>query len=329
MSGKTNDFSSSKSVELPLIIVNPMSAGGNTERIWARAASDFAKYFGAFNVEFTAAKNDATRIASEAAKNGRRLIIACGGDGTINEVANGILESGTNAELGILPSGTGGDFRRTLKIPTLPAQAAECLRSGLTKTIDVGRVTFAGADGETVSRYFLGAASFGLSTKVIETVKADKPFDWLPFRRASGRATFAWSALRKTMEMRFTKVLAQVDDGAEKELSVINFVIANARYFGGGMKIAPAARLDDGLLDVVMIGEIPTHKILANSYKLYTGTHLDLAEVHHTNTKKIVVKPINNQIVPFEIDGELPGTLPATFEIVLNALRIRVPKPLI
>lgn len=320
-----NNIANNDSVDLPLVIVNPTSAGGSTEQAWARTASDFAEHFGAFSVEFTTRQGDATRIASEAAKNGRRLIIACGGDGTINETANGILQSGANAELGILPSGTGGDFRRTLKIPTVPWQAAECLRSGLTKTIDVGRVTFADANGEMVSRYFLGAASFGLSTKVIEKVKTDKPFDWLPLRAVAGRATFAWSTLRETMGMRLTKVLTQVDDGREKELSVVNFVIANARYFGGGMKIAPAAKLDDGLLDVVMIGEISSAKILANSYKLYAGTHLDMAGVHHTNAKKIVVKPNNNEIVPFEIDGELPGQLPATFEIVPNALRIRVP----
>ncbi len=322
---KNNLPSGGAAAELPLIIVNPTSAGGDTERVWARTASDFAEHFGAFNLEFTTEKGDGVRIAREAAKNGRRLIIACGGDGTINEVANGILASGADAELGILPSGTGGDFRRTIKMPNSSAPAAERLRAGHTKTIDVGLVRFADAQGEPVSRYFLGAASFGLSTKVIETVKTDKPFGWLPFRRVSGRAAFAWSTLRETMGMRLTKVLARVDDGAERELSVVNFVIANARYFGGGMKIAPAAKLDDGLLDVVLIGEISSAKILANSYKLYTGKHLGVAAVHHTTAQKIAVKPVNNEVVLFEIDGELPGQLPATFEIVPNALKIRVP----
>lgn len=308
-----------------MIIVNPTSAGGDTRRVWARTASDFSRHFGAFNVEFTQARGDGRRIAFEAARTGRKFIVACGGDGTINEVANGILESGADAELGILPSGTGGDFRRTLEIPTFPVAAARALRDGATKTIDVGRVTFVD-DDETVSRYFLGVASLGLSTKIIEKVKADKPFEWLPFRGLSGRATFAWSTLQKTLEMQYTKVLATVDDGREKELSVVNFVVANARYFGGGMRIAPDARLDDGLFDVVMIGEISSAKILANSYKLYAGTHLDVSEVHHATAKKITIKPIDNQVIAFEIDGELPGKLPATFEIVPQALKIRVPK---
>lgn len=310
-------------MNLPLIIVNPTSAGGETARIWAKTASDFAAHFGAFAVEFTRERGDGKRIALEQARAGRKFIIACGGDGTINEVANGILESETDAELGILPSGTGGDFRRTLEIPTFTAKAAQYLRTGKTKRIDVGRVTFANENGGIESRYFLGIASFGLSTSVIEKVKKDKPFAWLPV--LSGRAQFAWSTLQKTLEMRYTKARVRVDDNRERELSVVNFVVANARYFGGGMKIAPEAKLDDGLFDVVMIGEISSAKILANSYKLYSGTHFGVQEVHYTTAKRIEIKPIGGEIVPFETDGELPGFLPATFEIVPGALKIRFP----
>jgi YegS/Rv2252/BmrU family lipid kinase len=311
-------------VHLPLIIVNPTSAGGETAKIWARTASDFARHFGAFAVEFTRERGDGQRIALEAAQNGRKFIIACGGDGTINEVANGILAAETDAELGILPSGTGGDFRRTLNIPTFSARAAEHLKNGETKTIDVGRVTFADNTGESVVRYFLGVASFGLSTSVIEKVKTDKPFAWLP--AFSGRATFAWSTLAKTLEMKYTKALVTIDEGREREISVVNFVIANARYFGGGMKIAPDAKLDDGLFEIVMIGEISSAKILANSYKLYAGKHGDVAEVHQTRGAKVTIKPIGVETILFETDGELPGRLPATFEIVPRAIRVRVPK---
>ena len=321
-----NNSSPQTDSSLPLIIVNPTSAGGATGSIWAKTASDFATHFGPFSVEFTRSAGDGKRIALEAASAGRKLIIACGGDGTINEVANGILESKQPAELGILPSGTGGDFRRTLDIPIFSAEAAKYLQKGATKTIDVGRATFVNRAGETVSRYFLGIASFGLSTSVIEKVKKDKPFEWLPFRGLSGRATFAWSTLQKTLEMQYTKARVRIDENREREIKVVNFIVANARYFGGGMKIAPEAKLDDGLFDVVMIGEISSAKILANSYKLYAGTHLDVSEVHHTHGKQLTIKPLNNEIVPLEIDGELPGRLPATFEIVSNALRIRVPK---
>src|SRR5438093_13752046 len=101
---------------LPLVIVNPKSAGGSTRAKWSSTASDIRRHFGPFNVAFTKAPGDGSAIAQRAVENGRKLIIACGGDGTINEIANGIIESGEDIELGVLPSGTGGDFRRSLKI---------------------------------------------------------------------------------------------------------------------------------------------------------------------------------------------------------------------
>src|SRR5260370_874158 len=115
---------------LPLVIVNPASADGATREAWPKIASNLRTHFGPFSVSFTEAIGDGRRLAAEAAKAGRKLIIACGGDGTISEVANGIIESGRETELGILPSGTGGDFRRSLKIPTNVATAARALREG-------------------------------------------------------------------------------------------------------------------------------------------------------------------------------------------------------
>nr|MDQ3374109.1 acylglycerol kinase family protein [Acidobacteriota bacterium] len=151
---------------LPLVIVNPKSAGGSTETRWANIASDLAAHFGAFKVAFTRSPGDGIYKAFEAAKNGQKFIIACGGDGTINEIANGILESGQDAEMGILPSGTGGDFRRTLNMPNTARAAAKGLRLGTTKMIDVGRVTFFNHENIQASRYFLNVSSFGLSASI-------------------------------------------------------------------------------------------------------------------------------------------------------------------
>src|SRR5437667_8507337 len=127
---------------LPLVIVNPASADGATEKNWPKIASDLRTHFGAFSVEFTRAVGHAREIAAEAAKQGTKLIIACGGDGTISEVANGILESNAETELGILPGGTGSDFRRSLRMPTNTAAAARALRDGHMRTIDVAKVNF-------------------------------------------------------------------------------------------------------------------------------------------------------------------------------------------
>ncbi|HXG83111.1 MAG TPA: diacylglycerol kinase family protein [Pyrinomonadaceae bacterium] len=311
----------------PLIIVNPKSAGGATESRWARTASDLAKHFGAFEVEFTRRGGHAIEIAEIAARNGRRLIIACGGDGTINEVANGILESGKDAELGILPSGTGGDFRRTLNIPHSTRETAEYLRGGLTKTIDVGKVTFVNHAGENTSRYFLNVSSFGLSAAINERVKIKDSLKWLPGDVLRGKAKFALSTLQEVLESEFTTVKVSIDGADEKMLNTTNFCVANARYFGGGMKIAPGAKLDDGFFDVVNIGDIKTAKILTNAYRLYSGSHLSLDEVKHKNAKRIEIRAADqNQTIFIETDGELPGRLPAVYEIVPLALKVRIPK---
>ena len=312
---------------LPLVIVNPKSAGGSTESRWAKTASDLATYFGAFNVEFTRRQGDGIELAREAAVSGRKFIIACGGDGTINEVANGILQSGADAELGILPSGTGGDFRRTLNIPNTVREAAKTLRDGVTKTIDAGKVTFFNHENKQVSRYFLNVSSFGLSASINERVKAKDALAWLPGDILRGKAKFALSTLQEILDSEFTTVRVKLDDAEEKLLNTINFCVANARYFGGGMKIAPDAKLDDGFFDVVNIGDIRTAKILLNAYKLYNGSHLSLEEVKHKNARRIEVRPANEtQTVFLETDGELPGRLPAIYEIVPNALKLRVPK---
>jgi len=305
---------------LPLVIINPESAGGTTRRVWPGIASDLRTHFGAFNCAFTGKAGEGTDLAAEAARKGTKLIIACGGDGTISEVANGILASGKNAELGILPSGTGGDFRKTIEIPARSRDAARILREGITRLIDVGRVTFTKKDGENDTRYFLGVASFGMSADVIERVKEGGP-KWL-----SGRLSFGVSMLTTAVQSSATRVVVQLDDAQERHLTVANLCIANARFFGGGMKIAPEAKLADGQFDVITIGDLGPLKILTNAPRLYLGAHLGMQEVRHELAAKIVARPaVRDEEVILEVDGELPGRLPATFQVVPLALRIRCP----
>jgi len=313
---------------LPLVIINPESAGGATRDGWPGIASDLRSRFGAFSLVFTEHAGQGIELAAEAARKRVKLIIACGGDGTISEVANGILLSGEDVELGILPSGTGGDFRRSIGIPARALDAAEILRTGRSRQIDVGRVTFVNHDGVEEARYFLGVASFGMSAAVIERVKEGGP-DWLPSRMPhwlSGRLSFGASMLQVASSSSSTKVVVQLDNKQEQHFTLANFCIANARYFGGGMKIAPDAKLDDGLFDCVSVGDLGAARIMANAPRLYTGTHLSMQQVNHTLAKKVLARPANKEnIVLLDVDGELPGRLPATFQILPSALRVRCP----
>jgi diacylglycerol kinase (ATP) len=314
---------------LPLVIINPASAGGATRDAWASIASDLSSHFGAFSCLFTSRAGEAIELAAKAARKGTKLIIACGGDGTISEVANGILTSGKDAELGILPSGTGGDFRKTIEIPMRSRDAARILREGITRHIDVGRITFTNKDGDNDTRYFLGVASFGMSADVIERVKeggpqrlAGKAPKWL-----SGRLSFGVSMLQTAVQSSTTRVVVQLDDTGEKHLTVTNLCIANARFFGGGMKIAPGAKLTDGQFDVITMGDLGPLKMLTNAPRLYLGAHLGMHEVKHDLARKVVARAaVKDAEIILEVDGELAGRLPATFQLVPGALRIRCPR---
>jgi len=314
---------------LPLVIVNPTSASGATRDAWPRMASDLRTHFGPFAVEFTEGERDGRHLAAAAAQRGIKLIIACGGDGTISEIANGILESNEPAELGILPSGTGGDFRRTLKLPANTAAAARVLRDGRSRLIDVGRVGFVNKKGEHETRFFLNVASFGLSPDVLARSRGNETGKWgsaLGADRIRGKLSYAMSTVSATLAASAKDVYLQFDDHSERRLKITELCVANARYFGGAMKIAPNAKLDDGLFDVVTIGDIGALKILTSASRLYFGSHLSMDQVAHTLAKRVTARAANqNESLVVELDGELVGVLPATFQIVPRALRVRCP----
>ena len=193
--------------------------------------------------------------------------------------------------------------------------------------MDVGKVTFHNFDGDVVSRYFLNVSSAGLAASVIRRVKSGKAFDWLPVESLRGRANFAVSTLQEVLDLDPVTVRVRIDGGDEKTCQTIALCIANSRYFGGGMMIAPDASINDGLLDVINIGNISTAKILLKGYSLYRGTHQQLDEVKSTQVIKIEISAHDSSKEIFiETDGELPGKLPATYEVVPRAIKVRVPR---
>src|SRR5215203_1421692 len=192
--------------------------------------------------------------------------------------------------------------------------------------IDVGRVSFIDDNGDAM-RFFLAVASCGMSTKVIERVKSGSP-EWLPANTPKwlgGRISFGASLLQTAMHNEPTRLVVQVDDEHERHMMVSNLCVANARYFGGGMKIAPDAKLTDGKFDVVGVGDLSALKIFKSAPRVYLGSHLSMPEVSHALARKITVRSQDRATeVALEIDGELPGRLPATFQIVPQALRVRI-----
>ncbi|HUF04473.1 MAG TPA: diacylglycerol kinase family protein [Aridibacter sp.] len=326
--GTDNSSAVDSGTGLPLVIVNPKSAGGSTQTRWSEIASDLRSHFGPYTVALTKRPGDGTDIAERFIASGRRFIIACGGDGTINEVANGVIRSGEDVTMGIVPAGTGGDLRRSLGISSTPREAARQLRVGVTREVDAGKVAFTDFEGRPAERYFLNVASFGLSASINDRVKKKGSFAWIPSETVRGKTKFALSTLQEVFDPEFKIVNVAIDGEPATRLATLNFCICNARFFGGGMQIAPDAKLDDGLLDLVNIGDLTTLRILLNSYKLYSGTHLALPEVKSRLVKRIEASTADpSEFIDFETDGEIPGRLPAVFEIVAKAIKLRVPAP--
>jgi diacylglycerol kinase (ATP) len=312
---------------LPLVIVNPAAAGGATAARWPALASALRAHSGPFRQAMTKAPGDGAAIAEREARAGARLIVACGGDGTISEIAWGILRSGMDAELGVLPSGTGGDFRRTLGIPARAADAASLLRYGRTRRIDAGRVEYVGHAGTAESRYFVNVASFGLSGVVAREVGEQTAGRGAGAARPlGGTLAYATAAVRAWLGFAAPVVRLRLDGAVEARLAVMSVCVANGRYFGGGMKIAPTALVDDGRLDVVAIGDLGGLALLTSAHRVYFGTHLGIRQVQHARAVQVAAESARDgDVVPLEVDGDYVGRLPATFKVVPAALRVRGP----
>ncbi len=303
--------------DLPLIIVNPKAGRGLSEKQWASLTIKIHNNLGPFDFKFTSGTGDAIRIAEEEASRGRKFIIAMGGDGTISEVATGILRTDKPAELGILPHGTGGDLRRSLNSPEELSEAARQLREGTSRRIDAGRIVYVDHEGKEAIRYFVNTASFGMSGRVASRANESS-------RLFGGRLTFAAATLKSTLSDSNSEVYLQIDQQEKRRMKVATVCIANGRFWGGGMKIAPQAKLNDGHFDIVIIGDLSMLEKLTKSYRLYSGTHLSIDKVGFSLGTRVEASPVNgSDPVLLEVDGEAPGRLPATFEVLRGALQIR------
>jgi YegS/Rv2252/BmrU family lipid kinase len=296
-----------------LLIVNPRSANRSTGRDWRKLRKRLQAVLPPFRAVRTSGPGEAARLATRAA--GRyEVVVAVGGDGTIGEVANGLLANGAGGTaLGVLPRGTGSDFVRTLGIPRDIDKAASVLARGHCRQIDVGRATYMSFSGERSSRWFVNAAEVGMGAMVCHEVNRAR-------RRLSGQPAFWWAIL--TTMRRYDPAVATVaiDGSPARELLLNNAWIANGCYTGGGMRTAPRASLDDGLLDVVVVEQASGWRRIARLPKLRSGTFVDMPEVEYRQAARVEFSAETPILV--ETDGDAVGTTPATFEAVPGQLSV-------
>lgn len=307
-------------------ILNPHSAGGRTGKNAGQIATKLAEALGPVTIRVTSGPLDATRLTAAALREGADQIIAVGGDGTLNEVVNGFFEDGApinpEAVLGFVMTGTGGDFRKTFGIGEgLEAGIARLGHAALRK-VDVGRITFVGWQSEHRARHFLNIASFGLSGAVVARVNRARVWKLL-----GGKGTFAFASLAALVTDKAKHVRLKVDNVYDEVVAVSTVAICNGQYFGGGMRMAPGAAPDDGVFDVVILHDVPKRTMFSSLREIYAGTHIARETVTVLQGQRIIAAPVADNLggpVLLDVDGEGPGQLPATFELLPHALTLRV-----
>lgn len=299
-----------------LVIVNPCSRGGRTGRLWPGLERSLRPILGSFDWEPTGGVRDAERIAAEAARAGIERIVVAGGDGTLSEVVTGLMTAGLagQVELGLLPMGTGGDFARTLGIERDPLAAARQLALSKPRPVDAGRVRFVGRDGEPTESYFINTTTYGISGLVVDLVERAAT-------KVPGSLAFLVGTLRALAQYRVQPVRISVDGDVVFEGPLVLATASNGRYFGGGMHLAPRARVDDGLLDVLVVPEMPTTTLLRKLPRLYGGTHLGVDGVSYRQGRCVEVAALAGEI-PIEVDGEPLGRVPLRVEVVPGAVKM-------
>lgn len=305
------------------VVVNPQAADGRTGARWAQMRRLLEEVTGPVETLFTTGPLDATELTRKALHGGAEQVIAVGGDGTGNEVVNGFFEGGRpinpEAVYAFLTSGTGGDFRKTFGIPrAFEEQVARLARSEV-QTIDLGRLRYTGHNGEAAVRFFANVASFGISGF---TDKAVNELHWA--KRFGGKFAFKWGMTKALFSYRNQPVRLRVDDDFDTVLNINLGAVCNGCYFGGGMHLAPNARPDDGLFDIILVTDVGNLRLFMRSGSIYRGAHLDFEEVTALTATRVTAEPADGaDEVLLDVDGEAPGRLPATFEIVPKTIRLR------
>jgi diacylglycerol kinase (ATP) len=301
----------------PLLVVNPASASGATGRHLDAITRQVRAVLGDFETVRTRAVGDGAALGRQAAEAGRELVVAVGGDGTASEVVDGLASGGYSGEFGYVPCGSGGDFRRSLGIPSDLAGAARQLAAPGRRWIDLGRVEFTGLDGAPTVRHFCNVVSCGITAVIARNVNLSTKAlgGFLSFRLAAARALLGW---------RDQAVRWRVDGGPWVEDEVTALAACNGRYFGGGVLVAPRARLDDGLLDLTIWKGYSLVDFVLLQRKLQDGRHVELAKTRVLRGREVEIEPLGGARVLLEVDGEQPGVLPARITLLPRALAMRV-----
>jgi YegS/Rv2252/BmrU family lipid kinase len=299
------------------VIVNPTAGAGATARKWPRVKT-LLKHLGMrFEHDLTEAPGHAIELARSAVKQGYELVVSVGGDGTVNEVVNGLYDNKDtkNAMLGIISTGTGSDYIRTLGIPRTFEEACQHLMNPRKLTVDLGVVECT-SQGQKVRRLFVNFAGLGFDAEIVKaTTQKFKVFGSMP--------AYLMGLFTTLLLYRNRKISLRLDGGVEQEMGMVcAMTMCNGKYGGGGMLLAPDADPTDGLMDILMIGDLSKPDLLWSLPRIYKGTHLTHPKVTMKRAREVEIQCRPPMLV--QADGELVGETPASCLVLPAALDVVV-----
>lgn len=294
-----------------LVIVNPTAGGGRAGRLipWLRERLERRPDV---ELRVTAQRGDAEAASEHAAADGVHRLVAVGGDGTVQEVVNGMLAASHPAELGIVPVGSGNDLARSLGLPGDPAEAWRTALGSTVRPIDVAGAT----NGEGRSRWFASAGGVGFDAQVAAAMAGRRGWQ-------AGRAGYLFTTLVELRRFANRSVYLRLDDGPAEELRVLLIAIANGAFYGGGMRIAPEALPDDGMLDLCVVGDISRLTAVRQLPNLYRGSHVTHAAVSMRTARSVEIDGDGASTV--HLDGEPFGRLPLRVRLEPAMIGVAVP----
>jgi YegS/Rv2252/BmrU family lipid kinase len=302
------------------IVVNPASGRRGRKLFWSMLRRALETRRADIGMRETDGFGDAERFGRELAEGGSHLVIAVGGDGTIGEVAGGVLKSSRpETAFAFIATGTGCDFARNFDMPKTPDKLAEHLTSTAIRQVDAGFMTCSDEDGDILARHFTNIASFGVSGQIVRAVNAARRH-----RRLPGRVVFFYHSLIEILRYKPCNVRLRLDGEDVYDGLITTVAIANGAWFGGGMKVAPDADVADGWFDVVIIRAASPLRVLALMNSIYSGGHVKSPLVSVHRARLVEAWPIGKEIALIDSDGEAPGQLPARFEVLPRALSLRI-----
>jgi len=301
------------------IVVNPVAGRVKDPHHWDPVLTELHRRFPAAEVQVTRGPGDERRAVGQLLRASVDQVIVAGGDGSVHQVVDGILDSPASVEsrpsLGFVPLGSGNDFARGLGVPLAPIEAVRGLEKTTTVRVDLGRITFFG-ESPARSVYWMNQSYLGFGARVVDRVaRGSRPADQRAYVR---------SALRELLHAHAHPYTLESDGGPGQSTRAVNLLVTNGRYSGSGMLTSPHADPTDGAFDVVFVGPIGRLRLLRGLRRFRDGTHLGLPEVRTWRVRSLVVRgETPDELV--EADGDIVGRLPARYEILPGAIRVRVP----